>query len=178
MRLRSIAAVMAAALVSLVCGFTIARADYVVRDGTGASQTVCTKILSGAHLPCQVLHGLFSGAPVALSVDASGNANVNVVSTVASTATSTPAGVTITTAGTFQSVLASNSSRKGCLIQNTSKDVEYVFLGANGSATTAGSIQVQPGQRFGCREAGPTATDNISMTSGLINGATAVVVSQ
>lgn len=93
-------------------------------------------------------------------------------------ATSTSAAVTITTALTFQSALASSATRKGCLIQNTSVDVEYVFVGANGSASAAAALQLQPGQPFNCNFSGVVVTDNISMTSATLNGATAVVVSQ
>lgn len=92
--------------------------------------------------------------------------------------TSTPAAVTITTALTFQSVLASNATRRGCTIQNTSADVEYVFFGANGSAAVATSVQLQPGQTVGCTVSSIVLTDNISMTSATLAGATAVVVSQ
>jgi hypothetical protein len=92
--------------------------------------------------------------------------------------TSTPAALTITTAGTFQSVLAANVNRHGCTIQNTSADTEYVFFGANASATTSNALQLSPGASVSCAGNGVVLTDNVSMTSKVTNGATAVLVWQ
>jgi hypothetical protein len=94
------------------------------------------------------------------------------------TATSTSAGGSITTANTYQSVLAANTSRKGCLVSNTSANVELVYLGAPGSATSAASTPVQSGGSFSCASAGGlVVSDQISMTSSTA-GSTFVVVSQ
>ncbi len=101
--------------------------------------------------------------------------------------TTTPVGGTVTTHGTFQTALASSGTRKGCLVQNTSTDIEYVFFGANGSATTAtslalGAASVAGGQggAISCSVGGlNVATDNIAITSKTADGsATYVVYSQ
>jgi hypothetical protein len=83
--------------------------------------------------------------------------------------TTTPTGYTVTTANTFQSVLAASATRKGCLLQNTNAgggDVEYVFFGSNASATKGASIQVAPGGAVNCATgSGQVLTDNVSVTS-------------
>lgn len=82
----------------------------------------------------------------------------------------TPLGVTSNpttaspTPGMFASVLAANSSRKACLIQNTSSSVAYFYPGATGSATTANSFAVNPNGTFGCNSGGTVLTDNIAAT--------------
>lgn len=113
--------------------------------------------------------------------DASGNipvtTTVNLGTLTPNALTSTPTAVTITTAGTFQQVLALNASRANCEIQNTSQDVEYVYLGA-GTAATASSLVLNPGDTFVCAGALGVATDKIQMTSATVSSATAVVVAQ
>lgn len=82
--------------------------------------------------------------------------------------TTTNASGTITSGGTFQSILASSATRKGCLIQNPTTATEplYVFFGANGSATTANSISLGPGASVSCAVGGlGVATDNVSATA-------------
>lgn len=281
------AALAAAALIMAAAQPAHASDNYPVRDGTGASQTFCSKLVGGLQYPCHLIYGMFGSTPTPVTTDgtnlnvhvqaselptgaatatnqATANTSLTSLNTVLGTqadttwagsgsgtvialqkyiatkieatrallagtltvnlpagastsakqdtantslgsidtktpalgqttksastpvtvasdqfqATSTPAGVTITTALTFQSVLASSGTRKGCLIQNTSSDVEYVFFGANGSATAAASLQLQPGQTLSCAANQIILTDNVSMTSATTNGATAVVVSQ
>lgn len=96
--------------------------------------------------------------------------------------TTTPTAYTVTTANTFQSVLAASATRKGCLLQNTNAsggDVEYVFFGANVSATKATSVQVSPGGAISCATgSGQVLTDNVSVTSAASGSDTGVVTSQ
>lgn len=109
-----------------------------------------------------------------------GGGTVNAVITGGITATTTPAAFTIATGNTFQSILASNASRKGCLIQNPIAATEtlFVFFGANGSATTGASIGLSPGSAVSCAVGGlATATDNISATAATTSHA-GVVYSQ
>jgi len=94
-----------------------------------------------------------------------------------SSATSATTNGTIATANTYQSILAANASRKGCLIVNNSAATEYVYLGAPGSATLANSIPVPQGGTFSCNPPGVVLADQISMTSGTV-GASFVAVSQ
>ena len=117
------------------------------------------------------------------TVDQNGNKCTNSTGTVTTTPlalTTTPTGSTVTTHGTFQSALASSATRKGCLLQNTSADTEYVFFGATGSATTSNSFQVSPnGGTINCAtQSGGVLTDNIAITSKTTDGATYVVASQ
>lgn len=97
------------------------------------------------------------------------NTNSGATRTVApSTVTTTNASSTITTGGTFQSALASNASRKGCLIENPTTATEplFVFFGANGSATTANSLSLGAGSSVSCSVGGiQVATDNVSVTA-------------
>ncbi|MFZ2996815.1 hypothetical protein [Sphingobium sp.] len=90
---------------------------------------------------------------------------------------STVAGGTIAAANTFQSVLASNSNRAGCLIQNTSTAIILVYQGAPGSATAAAANPVGAGGSFACGGAGIVITNEISVTSATA-GATFVVSNQ
>lgn len=86
------------------------------------------------------------------------------VATTPAGATTTITNGTITLTGTFQSVLAASATRKGCTIQNQGTHVMYAYFGANGSATTAASLQVIPGQSIGCASGVIVATDNVSLT--------------
>lgn len=82
--------------------------------------------------------------------------------------TTTMTSGSVATQNAFQSILASSSTRKGCTLQNTSStpaDVLYVYFGANGSATKAGSYQVQPNTAIYCTSNnGQPLTDNVSIT--------------
>lgn len=73
----------------------------------------------------------------------------------------------IATGGTFQSILAASSTRKGCLIQNptTASEPLYVYFGANASATTANAITLAPGGAVNCAVGLGVATDNVSATA-------------
>jgi hypothetical protein len=83
--------------------------------------------------------------------------------------TTLPLGVTTTpttvapTAGTFSSLLVSNSSRKGCFIQNTSASLGYIFPAASGG-TTSNSAQVGAGGTFNCSGGGVVITDALTGT--------------
>jgi hypothetical protein len=81
---------------------------------------------------------------------------------------STNGSTTIATGGTFQTLLASNSARKGCLIQNPTTATEplYVSVGiATGSATLAKAFSLAPGATFRCANGPIVATDNIAVTA-------------
>lgn len=82
--------------------------------------------------------------------------------------TTTVQGLTVTTGGTFQSVLAASATRNGCLVQNPVAATEtlFVYFGANGGATTAKSIALAAGSAVSCQVgASGVATDNISVTA-------------
>lgn len=91
---------------------------------------------------------------------------------------STSTAVVITTHAVFQVILAANPNRKGCLIQNTSADTERVYFGPNGSATSGASVKLIAGNALTCAGFVILPSDNISITSDVTDGATAVVISQ
>ena len=109
------------------------------------------------------------------------NATVSATATVALIAkTTTNGSSTVTAGGTFQSALASNGSRTGCLIQNpvTATENLFVFFGTTGSATTANSISLGAGSAVSCSIGGiAVATDNIAV-SATTTGHAFVVMSQ
>lgn len=93
-------------------------------------------------------------------------------------ATSTTTNGAIATASTFQSALAANANRKGCMVVNNSAAAELVYLGTPGSATAANAIPLPAGGTFNCGSfQGTVLTDQISITSAT-QGATYVVVAQ
>lgn len=117
---------------------------------------------------------LTTDAHGALCLNGTFSATVNVAPV-----TTTETGGTVTTHGTFQAALASAGGRKGCTVQNTSADVEYVFFGATVSATTTNSFQLAAGQSINCAVGGlSVATDNIAISSKTTDGAAFVVSSQ
>ena len=75
---------------------------------------------------------------------------------------------TITTGNTFQSIMAADANRTGCVFQNTSTHTMYVYFGPTASATTSNSLQVAAnGGLFYC-SAGQTPvalTDNVAITT-------------
>lgn len=71
-------------------------------------------------------------------------------------------GTTSGTANTFTTVLAQNSVRKGCLIQNTSTSTEYIYIGS-GSATEAASYTIAPNSSFSCTASGLVIGDQVQI---------------
>lgn len=87
-------------------------------------------------------------------------------------------GTTGAAAGTFVSALAASGTRKGCLLQNTSGSVLYVYLGPTSSATMTNSLQISAGGSFGCTPPGGIVLqDNVAVASAAA-GATYVVTAQ
>lgn len=115
---------------------------------------------------------------LALLLGGIGGAHAQTVNTRPYGVTSTVTNGTLTTAGTFQSILAASTARNGCLIfNNNASDYILVFFGANGSATTSNSIKLLPGQFISCISGGVVLQDNVSAT-GQNNSDTYIVVSQ
>lgn len=65
----------------------------------------------------------------------------------------TQAKVTIAMTNTYQQALASNASRKGCLIQNNGANAAYVFFGTAPADTTT-SFKLTTGQALACAVGG------------------------
>lgn len=79
---------------------------------------------------------------------------------------SAPAAVTIASTGVFQQGLAVATNRKGCLIQyiGAALHVGYVDFRPTGTAATATSFQLQPGQSMNCNFSGIVMQNAISLT--------------
>lgn len=76
---------------------------------------------------------------------------------------------TIAVTNTFQTALATSTSRRWCTLQNQGTHVMYVYFGTLASATTALSLQLQANQSITCEltsAAGgkPTITEDLNIT--------------
>lgn len=95
------------------------------------------------------------------------------------TATTTQTSGTITAGGSFQTALAANTSRKGCIVQNQSSHVMSVYLGTLANATTTLSYQLTAlgGNRdtFYCNQGPVIPTDNVNVETGTTNDAFVVL---
>jgi len=171
---------LAASLVGLACGFGFsgpvraqtASATVVSTCGSGvtyvagypypitqntAGQQCGTN--AGGSASSVTVTGPLGQATAAASVSVTVNPNG---------VTTTNASSTVATGGTFQSAIASSSTRKGCFVQNPTTATEplFVFFGANGSATTATSVSLSPGASVNCTTgSGQVLTDNVSVTA-------------
>jgi hypothetical protein len=69
---------------------------------------------------------------------------------------------TITTGGSFQTVAALNSSRKGCAVQNPVSATENLMVnfGTLGSATVSNSFSLAPGGAINCSNANGTVLED------------------
>lgn len=116
----------------------------------------------GPNIPLNDAAGNFWS--LATQPDASGNQQP-IVAQAGLKATSTLSNGSVATGGTFQTALAANTARNGCLIQNTGTAALYVFLGATG-ATEAQSFQLAAGASFSCSQGQSVLTDEVQVTSG------------
>jgi hypothetical protein len=90
--------------------------------------------------------------------------------------TTTQSAATITNGGTFQTVLASNPNRKGCLIQNISAHVMSIYMGALADATSGKSITIPATTGvFYCNLGPAVMTDNINVTTSTTSDAFVVL---
>lgn len=166
------------ALTQTINSVTTTVASYTAASSTGSS-TPCYQIGAGTVVTATVTGGSPSGLNATLN-----GANTCPSPGASTGATSTLAGGTVTTHNVFQQALAANAARKGCLIQNQSTDVEYVFFGATGSATETTSFALGPasvtgsaGGSVSCNFPGVVLTDNIAITSKTADGSATYVVS-
>lgn len=74
-------------------------------------------------------------------------------------------GGTITTGGSFQSIMAADPDRTSCTIQNTSTHTLYVYFGSTASATTSNAFQVSAGNFFYCTTNVLALTDNVAVST-------------
>lgn len=73
--------------------------------------------------------------------------------TTPATAPTLQLGGTVTTGGTFQTVLPANSSRSGCTVQNTGTHTGYVYW-FSGTPSLTNSLQIPAGGAFYCANSG------------------------
>lgn len=79
--------------------------------------------------------------------------------------TSTVTKVTISVTNTYQTALAANSLRLGCLIQNTGASTMYVYIGAVAPADNTTSFNLAAGDAISCATmTGGVITDAILIT--------------
>lgn len=65
--------------VAIAAAASPAAADnYPVRDGAGVPQTFCSRLISAVQWPCHLMFGLNGSTPTAVTIDGSGNLDVNV----------------------------------------------------------------------------------------------------
>jgi len=87
---------------------------------------------------------------------------------------------TVTTAAptalTFGSLLAANSARKSCTIQNTGLTLSYIRPSTSGGATTGNSYQISAGGTFSCVSGNTVLTDAVTGTCA--SGTCAFVISE
>lgn len=71
---------------------------------------------------------------------------------------------TIAVTNTFQSIIARNTNRSGCTVQNTGTNTMYVFFGPLADASTAASVKLAAGQAVSCNNGPVTLIDEVSIT--------------
>jgi hypothetical protein len=92
--------------------------------------------------------------------------------------TSLNGSTTVATGGTFQTALAADPGRHGCLIQNPTTATEPLYVNvASASPSTANSFSLAPGSSFSCLSGGTVVTDKITVTAAT-TGHAFVMVSQ
>jgi hypothetical protein len=139
--------------------------SVIFPSGWAPGQSVCVKQVDGTCVPVSAAN------PLPTTGGGGGSSGP-----ARATSTTTPGSVT--TANTYQSALASNTSRNGCTIQNTSTSTMRVYVGAPGSATDGSAFQIASGGSFSCASPGGIViTDQISVASATA-AASYVVVSQ
>lgn len=76
----------------------------------------------------------------------------------------TQVGGTIAVTNTFQTVLAANTNRKGCLFQNKGTNAMLVYFGVLGDATAAKSYSLPAGAFISCAQANIVITSGVNVT--------------
>jgi hypothetical protein len=89
MRFRLFGGLLAAA--ALLCAQPALADNYTLKDTSATTITLRSRLIGGITYPVHLLYGMFGGTPTAVTTDASGNLNVNVVSGGAGGSTTTKA---------------------------------------------------------------------------------------
>lgn len=134
-----------------------------------AQQSVSPWIInsSGAKPNCPVGNVSASSCPLPVSISGGGGSGVLAL-------TPTDDGLALTLGGAAQTAIASNTSRKGCTIQNpatatdqgiATADNLYVNFGGTAAAAST-SFELTPGQSISCSPLGiGTITSNVSVVA-------------
>ena len=80
MRTKIFGAALAAAAAFACAQLAQAADNYPIKDGAGATRTFCSKDVAGVNYPCHVKFGMDGATPRAVTVDADGNQQVDVLS--------------------------------------------------------------------------------------------------
>lgn len=103
-----------------------------------------------------------------LKVNADGSINANSSASAATPVSSTNISGTVTTGGTFQTILAANTTtRLGCSIENPTTATEplLVYASTPSSPTSGASYSLGPGGIFNCSSGNLVIGDAIAVTA-------------
>jgi hypothetical protein len=145
------------AAILLAPGAAFAQQSFQTTTGNQAPPVALMVPTGATDLYGHPIVGLPSvSAPLAVSV----TGGVPVATKPGSVIPTTQAAGTVTTGGTFQQVLAANTSRTQCTIQNTSTHTAYAYWLTSGTASLLNSLQISAGGLFQCASssAGPIQT--------------------
>lgn len=168
------AALAAAALI--MAAAQPARADgYPIRDGTGASQTFCSKLVGGLQYPCHLIYGMFGSTPSPVTTDGQ-NLNVHVQASElpsgASTAANQSSQLTQETAVNTVLGLQADSAWSGTGSGTLVAIDKYIAAKVEASrALLAGTLTVQFASPQAVTQSGTWNITNISGTVSLPTGA-------
>lgn len=138
--------IIAAVVAMLFAAPAIAQDNFAFRDGLGGLKTRASKNFGANVFGDQVVPSDQYGSPY----NATNPLPVN--GQVVGTSTANNSG-TVTTGGTFQSVIAASTSRKACLIQNPVTATEPLFVNFVVTAVTpivGNSFSLAAGQSISC----------------------------
>lgn len=146
------------AAVLMLCGPALADPAGSPIGGSAGSQSYLSGCIYQSS-PSTMSNGQQTG----LRCNSAGNMQVSVVPGGSSGSTSTDISGTVTLGGTYQTALAANTARKGCLIQNPTTATEILSVKV-GTMATAYSLPI--GATFSCASAGGLiVTDAITLTA-------------
>lgn len=110
--------------------------NFQVRDGSGAMQTMASKLFGGVHYPIQILAGLFGSTPTPVAVDGGGNLGVNVQSA------ALPAGAATATNQIAVQAAPGAAATIAMAVQGTTGMTPVSTAGATPAFTTSGVTPV------------------------------------
>lgn len=130
---------------------------------------VCPNVTTGVMAACSAGGGgpsSITNLPTTVDTN-TGAAGASTLRVTPSTAASTDASSTVTVGGTFQTVFALSTTRKGCFIENptTATEALYVAVGTSPAAATTNAASLGPGSSFTCANGNIVISDLIAVTA-------------